>query len=134
MDNLRNKISTILHHPVFYITVIDVFFVTLCSALLYIVGETILPGIFTRIILPYTVFAIVFLILTIIVHLNKKRGLVFPLKKKSRFIFFCALFIFTVIMAIANYRFGILIGSAMTCATLIIMIIFASLYYDTLGD
>lgn len=132
MDNLRNKISTILHHPVFYITMIDVFLVTLCSALLYIAGETVLPGIFTRIILPYTVFTIIFLILTIIVHLNKKRGIIFPLKKKNLFLFFCALLVFAVIIAIANYRFGMIVGSIMTCITLIIMIIFASIHYETL--
>lgn len=114
MADLKNKLHNVLSHSVTQVLIGDIMMMLIFATLLYIIGETILPGSLSHFAMPYTVFMILFSAIFISIRFFKHNGKKFIFIPHSILWTICGYIIFFCMIMLANYRFGLILGSIMS--------------------
>lgn len=122
------KIKKIFEHPIVYKIIADLLILTLIVTIGALTAETIVPGIIGVYISQLTIFALLFLLIFLISLVSHTQNISTPIKKNKKGFFIISIFIFTSFIAIASFRYGLILGTPIIILTIIIyFLLFKSL-------
>lgn len=123
------KITTLVHTPIMYKIFVDILWMILLIASIYMTAETILPGIISAYISPLLLFSGIFFIFIALSFFARINNISFPQKKKNVIIFMCGISFFSMCVAIASFRFGIIACVLFTVFSAIILTLFYTILH-----
>jgi len=128
------KIKKILENPITYKLLIDVFVLTLIAMIIFITGETIIPGIISAYVSPITAFAIIFVLISIIAFITHKTHVSTKPTSQKKSLFILSIIFFIALISIASFRFDFFFGSIVVIFSIAILFLFNSLLRDIIHN
>ncbi len=124
------KIKNIIKNPMTYKLLVDIFLLLLLVVLGFIFFETLLPGIITSYISPFTLFTILFICIGLISFTAHKLNVSSPIKTHKKIIGIFASLFFAFLIGIAGFRYGFFFDSIIAIFSLITFVLLHSLVRD----
>lgn len=124
------KFTTIISTPVTYKILIDIFCIVLFTISIFVIIEMILPDIISAYISPILWFVCIFCMLSIISFVARTQSISFAYKKKNNPLLLCGLLIFSTCVALASFRFGIILSLIFATFSTIIIKVFYDLLHE----
>ncbi|MEA3323203.1 MAG: hypothetical protein U9Q12_03180 [Patescibacteria group bacterium] len=128
------KLKNIVKNPMTYKLLVDIFLLLLLVVLGFIFFETLLPGIITPYISPFTLFTTLFIFVGFISLVAHKLNASSPITTHKKIIGFIAAIFFALLIGIAGFRYGFFFDSIIVIFSLVTFVLLHSLVRDMMHD
>ena len=126
------SIVSLIKNPITYKILTDIFLLVLLVTGGFIISETILPGILSAYISPFTLFVIVFFIMNIISFIAHKQGAYAPITKSKNILLNLSLPLFIILISITSIGYGYFFGSIIIFFSIMTFFLLNTLLHDIL--
>lgn len=128
------KIKNIVKNPMTYKLLVDIFLLLLLVVLGFIFFETLLPGIITSYVSPFTLFTILFICIGLISLTAHKLNISSSIITHKKMIGIGVPIFFALLIGIAGFRYGFFFDSIIVIFSLITFILLHALVHDMIRN